>query len=66
MKRNREFPGNPQVVFLYMKRFIPVLGLIPNTEINRRLWEEETRFAAIAAKMLIESLTNYCIYKISF
>lgn len=46
-----------------MKRLIPVLGLIPNTEINQRLCEQETRFAAIAAKMLIESLTDYCIYK---
>lgn len=35
-------------VFL-MKRFISVLGIKPNQEINRRLWEEGVKFAAIAA-----------------
>lgn len=32
-----------------MQRFISVLGMKPNEEINRRLWEEGIRFAAIAA-----------------
>ena len=35
-------------IFL-MQRFISVLGIRPNEEINRRLWEEGSRFAAIAA-----------------
>lgn len=35
-------------IFL-MQRFISVLGIKPNKEINRRLWEEGIRFAAIAA-----------------
>lgn len=35
-------------IFL-MQRFISVLGIKPNEEINRRLWEEGIRFAAIAA-----------------
>lgn len=35
-------------IFL-MKRFIAVLGIQPNQEINRRLWEEGVKFAAIAA-----------------
>lgn len=32
-----------------MQRFISVLGIQPNQEINRRLWEEGIKFAAIAA-----------------
>lgn len=32
-----------------MLRFISVLGIQPNEEINRRLWEEGVKFAAIAA-----------------
>ena len=32
-----------------MQRFISVLGIQPNKEINRRLWEEGIKFAAIAA-----------------
>lgn len=32
-----------------MQRFISVLGIKPNQEINRRLWEEGVKFAAIAA-----------------
>lgn len=32
-----------------MQRFISVLGIKPNTEINRKLWEEGVKFAAIAA-----------------
>ena len=32
-----------------MQRFISVLGIQPNQEINRRLWEEGVKFAAIAA-----------------
>ncbi len=32
-----------------MQRFISVLGITPNQEINRRLWEEGIKFAAIAA-----------------
>lgn len=32
-----------------MQRFISVLGIKPNEEINRRLWEEGIKFAAIAA-----------------
>ena len=35
-------------IFL-MQRFMAVLGIKPNEEINRRLWEEGIRFAAIAA-----------------
>ena len=35
-------------IFL-MKRFISVLGIEPNPEINRKLWEETIKFAAIAA-----------------
>jgi len=35
-------------IFL-VKRFISVLGIKPNKEINRRLWEEGISFAAIAA-----------------
>ena len=35
-------------IFL-MQRFISVLGIKPNEEINRRLWEEGIKFAAIAA-----------------
>ena len=35
-------------IFL-MQRFISVLGIQPNPEINRKLWEEEIKFAAIAA-----------------
>lgn len=35
-------------IFL-MQRFISVLGIKPNEEINRRLWEEGIRFAAIVA-----------------
>lgn len=35
-------------IFL-MKRFINVLGIKPNEEINRKLWEEGIKFAAIAA-----------------
>ena len=35
-------------IFL-MQRFISVLGIRPDEEINRRLWEEGIRFAAIAA-----------------
>lgn len=35
-------------IFL-MQRFISVLGIQPNQEINRRLWEEGIKFAAIAA-----------------
>jgi transposase DDE domain len=35
-------------IFL-MQRFISVLGTKPNEEINRRLWEEGIKFAAIAA-----------------
>lgn len=35
-------------IFL-MKRFISILGIKPNEEINRKLWEEGIRFAAIAA-----------------
>jgi hypothetical protein len=32
-----------------LQRFIAVLGVKPNREINRRLWEEGIKFAAIAA-----------------
>lgn len=32
-----------------MQRFISVLGIKPDQEINRRLWEEGVKFAAIAA-----------------
>ena len=32
-----------------MQRFISILGIQPNEEINRRLWEEGSKFAAIAA-----------------
>lgn len=32
-----------------MQRFISVLGIKPNQEISRRLWEEGVKFAAIAA-----------------
>lgn len=32
-----------------IQRFISVLGIQPNEEINRRLWEEGIKFAAIAA-----------------
>lgn len=32
-----------------MQRFIFISGIKPNEEINRKLWEEEIRFAAIAA-----------------
>jgi len=32
-----------------MQRFISVLGIQPNEEINQRLWEEGVKFAAIAA-----------------
>lgn len=32
-----------------MQRFISVLGIKPNTEINRKLWEEGVEFATIAA-----------------
>ena len=35
-------------IFL-MQRFISVLGIEPNPEINRKLWEETIKFAAIAA-----------------
>lgn len=35
-------------IFL-MQRFISVLGIKPNEDINRRLWEEGIKFAAIAA-----------------
>lgn len=35
-------------IFL-MQRFISVLGIKPNEEINQRLWEEGIKFAAIAA-----------------
>lgn len=35
--------------FFLMQRFISVLGIKPNPEINRRLWEEGGKFAAIAA-----------------
>lgn len=35
-------------IFL-MLRFISVLGIEPNPEINRKLWEETIKFAAIAA-----------------
>lgn len=35
-------------IFL-MQRFISILGIKPNEEINRRLWEEGIKFAAIAA-----------------
>ena len=35
-------------IFL-MQRFISVLGIEPNPKINRKLWEEEIKFAAIAA-----------------
>lgn len=35
-------------IFL-MKRFISVLGIKPDQKINRRLWEEGIKFAAIAA-----------------
>ena len=37
-------------IFL-MQRFISVLGIKPNEEINRRLWEEGIKFAAIAAQI---------------
>ena len=35
-------------IFL-MQRFISVLGIEPNPEINRKLWEETIKFAVIAA-----------------
>ena len=35
-------------IFL-MRRFISILGIEPDKEINRKLWEEGIRFAAIAA-----------------
>ncbi|MBS5411613.1 hypothetical protein K0G22_01230 [Bacteroides thetaiotaomicron] len=35
-------------IFL-IKRFILVLGIKPNKEINRRLWKEAISFAAITA-----------------
>ena len=35
-------------IFL-MRRFISILGIEPDEEINRKLWEEGIRFAAIAA-----------------
>ena len=45
-------------IFL-MRRFISILGIEPDKEINRKLWEEGIRFAAIAAYMLIQKLTDY-------
>ena len=35
-------------IFL-MQQFISISGIKPDEEINRRLWEEWVRFAAIAA-----------------
>ena len=35
-------------IFL-MQRFISILGIKPDKEINRKLWEEGIKFAAIAA-----------------
>lgn len=35
-------------IFL-MQRFIPRLGIEPYKEINRKLWEEKIKFAAITA-----------------
>lgn len=32
-----------------MQRFISILGIKPEEEMNRKLWEEEVKFAAIAA-----------------
>lgn len=32
-----------------MQRFIYVLGIKPDEEINRKLWEEGIKFAAIVA-----------------
>lgn len=42
------FSHSPFNIFL-MQRVISVLGIQPNKEINRRLWEESVKFAAIAA-----------------
>lgn len=32
-----------------MQRFISISGIKPDEEINRKLWEEDIKFAAIAA-----------------
>ena len=45
-------------IFL-MRRFISILGIEPDEEINRKLWEEGIRFAAIAALILNQKLTDY-------
>ncbi|EEX45150.1 hypothetical protein BACFIN_07111 [Bacteroides finegoldii DSM 17565] len=34
---------------LLMQRFISISGIRPDKETNRKLWEKEIKFAAIAA-----------------